>query len=654
MAVTGVFQADFSNFTSAVDAAEVKFKTFEQSSGKVEMALSRVTNSLSGTKLIQDATLMVEAVDRVGGVSKLTEKELARVAAQATEAAAKMVAMGIDVPPGLARIAAETKQVAVAAVGAGEKTSIFGASFARLTSAFAAASLIDRAVGSLVGWAGEAFASAAATADLAEKTGLSTDEIQRMAFVADQTGSSVDAFTTASFKLGIALATGNDSAKSAVEALGLSFESLKAARPEEQFNLVMTALGNLSSEQERARLGTVLFGKGFADLAAAAAQGYGEMAAGAVLMSKETIAAADAFDDSWGTAKLTLKALIGETLLFSAEPFIKAAQAMGLMVEQTKKARGDIELTAEAYTDWAGKLAAATVKVDSLTRAQIQQIDIARMMGASAEELLHDFGLTAEAVTVLDQRLRKEADAARDGERAHKALEKGMIDVSNSGRIMGSVIDGIVTATGEAIHRDEIWRSGLTFTTEVIEKQTRAIDEQASAVGVLSENKKKASQDDLTTKSFTTDIKQLTASQLAVFRGGSTGDAGIWKELDRRELEYDPDRKARSYEDLVRMQTEQYLLFQLRMWAAGKTRPAGDTPGFASGVTNFAGGIARVHAGETLVNLPRGTDVIPAGRSGGGGITLNFQVNGTAADTARQIKDIIMRELKMTRQFSTA
>lgn len=35
-------------------------------------------------------------------------------------------------------------------------------------------------------------------------------------------------------------------------------------------------------------------------------------------------------------------------------------------------------------------------------------------------------------------------------------------------------------------------------------------------------------------------------------------------------------------------------------------------PGFSSGVTNFGGGLAYVHAGEVLANLPSGTDVIPA------------------------------------------
>ncbi|WP_312595492.1 hypothetical protein [Brevundimonas sp.] len=38
----------------------------------------------------------------------------------------------------------------------------------------------------------------------------------------------------------------------------------------------------------------------------------------------------------------------------------------------------------------------------------------------------------------------------------------------------------------------------------------------------------------------------------------------------------------------------------------------GKIPGFSSGIENFGGGLAYVHAGEVLANLPKGTDVIPA------------------------------------------
>lgn len=53
-----------------------------------------------------------------------------------------------------------------------------------------------------------------------------------------------------------------------------------------------------------------------------------------------------------------------------------------------------------------------------------------------------------------------------------------------------------------------------------------------------------------------------------------------------------------------------------------------DIPGFANGVTNFDGGLAVVgERGPELVNLPRGSDVIPAGRTrdmlkGGSGVSI--------------------------------
>ena len=49
----------------------------------------------------------------------------------------------------------------------------------------------------------------------------------------------------------------------------------------------------------------------------------------------------------------------------------------------------------------------------------------------------------------------------------------------------------------------------------------------------------------------------------------------------------------------------------------------GKIPGFAGGVQNFSGGLAKVHEGEVITNLPRGTNVIPAG-AGDGGVNIIF------------------------------
>ncbi len=55
--------------------------------------------------------------------------------------------------------------------------------------------------------------------------------------------------------------------------------------------------------------------------------------------------------------------------------------------------------------------------------------------------------------------------------------------------------------------------------------------------------------------------------------------------------------------------------------------------GYADGVTDFQGGLAYVHAGELLVNMPKGTDVIPKNqvdRMGGGQTNINISVNAGA------------------------
>src|SRR5262245_54365477 len=98
MALTGKLVADFASFYDAVNQAQVELKSFQGDANKVGDALTRMANSFSGKKIIQDATLMVQAVEKIGGVSKLTERELQRLASTAQEAVAKMRALGIDVP----------------------------------------------------------------------------------------------------------------------------------------------------------------------------------------------------------------------------------------------------------------------------------------------------------------------------------------------------------------------------------------------------------------------------------------------------------------------------------------------------------------------------------------------------------------------------
>ncbi|KKM27839.1 hypothetical protein LCGC14_1570660, partial [marine sediment metagenome] len=77
--------------------------------------------------------------------------------------------------------------------------------------------------------------------------------------------------------------------------------------------------------------------------------------------------------------------------------------------------------------------------------------------------------------------------------------------------------------------------------------------------------------------------------------------------------------------------------------------PGPRIPGFQKGGTVMVG-----EGGPEIVRLPLGSTVFPSGVSpppAGDNISLVFNVNGTGRDAAQQIKRIIMRELKVIRQF---
>jgi len=82
-------------------------------------------------------------------------------------------------------------------------------------------------------------------------------------------------------------------------------------------------------------------------------------------------------------------------------------------------------------------------------------------------------------------------------------------------------------------------------------------------------------------------------------------------------------------------------------------------PGFASGVTNFSGGWAVVgEQGPELVNLPKGSDVIPNGKttdilsSQGGGQTNNFYISGAGNPqaVAQAVIQILSRQNNLASQ----
>jgi hypothetical protein len=182
--INATFRADFSSFIDACDKAEIALVDMSKGASKVESSLNKMVDSFSGRKLIQDAVLMERAIENVGGVTKLTAKELETAGPKAAEAAEKMRRMGMDVPPGLQKIADTTKVSTDRFQGMKSMVTDVAAGLAAMFTIRAATGLVKDVVN-----------TASALQDLSNQTHVDVEEIQILAGAMSEFG--VDAETLA-------------------------------------------------------------------------------------------------------------------------------------------------------------------------------------------------------------------------------------------------------------------------------------------------------------------------------------------------------------------------------------------------------------------------------------------------------------------------
>ena len=234
----GIFEADFAPFTAAVAQASATLKSFEADGAKVETRLTNLTNSLTGVKIAQQATLAAEAVTRLGesggltaGILKLTDAELARVGATAIEAQAKFAALGQTAPAAIQQLAKAATDLADKQKEGASRADEFGAAIGGMVTKFftveAAVELFKQALD----FTKEAIDDAAALEDLSRATGITTDGLQRLGYVGVESGVDLDTMARGVEQLSSKLAHGDKNATEAVEALGLSVKNLIAAGP---------------------------------------------------------------------------------------------------------------------------------------------------------------------------------------------------------------------------------------------------------------------------------------------------------------------------------------------------------------------------------------------------------------------------------------
>ena len=307
MAVTARFLADFSSFNQAVDKAEAKLTDFTAGASKVEKALARMTDRFSGRRVLQEATLMEKAVDAIGGTSKLTATELQRVGATASEAIAKLKALGSEVPAGLQRIADE-------ATKAGKASGGFAAQLSSINGLLGGLG-VGLSVGAVVGFGKAILNDADALIKMRDRTGISIEGLQRLQVAGDDAGNTIDDMSSAINQFQNRLASGDKSAVSALDKLGVSLEDIQRMAPDQQFMAISEALRNVSDPAQQVAMAMDLFGRTGAQVLPTLKRGFDDVKDAAVGMSTETAERLDQLGDG-------LQALVRKTKGYTAEAFV--------------------------------------------------------------------------------------------------------------------------------------------------------------------------------------------------------------------------------------------------------------------------------------------------------------------------------------------
>lgn len=303
MAITAHFSADFADFFAKVLTAETQLEGLTRTSANVGASLQRMVDQFSGTRLIQQATLTAEAIERIGGASKLTAEELQRAATLAQAAVDKMQLTGQQVPrmvKDLAELKTTTQQLGTTA------TSVFPSIAGYLAGMFTTTALL--AFGKSVLDFGNNIEK------LANQTGMSYGQIQKLQYIAGQTGTSLDAMTNASQNLTEALGRGDSGVNGGVQRLGFHLDELRKMDPYDRMVALAGAIQSIEDPLRRAAAAREVFGKDWKELLPAILAGMQQVGDAAPVMSDRSIKAINTLNNAWSTFVTGLKVAAGEAI----------------------------------------------------------------------------------------------------------------------------------------------------------------------------------------------------------------------------------------------------------------------------------------------------------------------------------------------------
>lgn len=309
--------------------------------------------------------------------------------------------------------------------------------------------------------------------------------------------------------------------------------------------------------------------------------------------------------------------------------FIEGEQRKLAVVLESLKLQG--KLTDEMYD-------AQMAKFDALIEAEISKRNEANDQSRDFYEKLVNDAQAAYDLIMQDSTRYTDAEV-RESRRLLEERKRDLehwTSVANSAmQEQTAVVIEETTKQGEAVaNLGSIWEQTVGRAIEESKQMVRTLGGEIITAGEYADRQRAGG---------TMDIQPLTKTELNHLRGNGGDEAlkQLLSQLEDRQGTYAPKSK----EQYLGMINDQVLLSQLRMYFNDEsTRPMSEIPGFRNGgYGDFGDGTLAMLHGEEYI--------IPADKMSGGNVTNTFYVNGTGQDVARVVSDVLMQQLKSTRQF---
>jgi hypothetical protein len=533
-------------------------------------------------------------------------------------------------------------------------------------------------VAGLMNFGREILAAGDTIQKMADQTGLGTAEVQKFMYIAGQSGTSIESLVGAVQNLQQRIGDENSGAAGAMAKLGIQSEKFNKLDTYEQMTTLGDAIKNIKDPTEQASAAAAVFGKNWKEILPAIKSGMKEVGEQAPIMADEVVKATDRIGDAQTRAKQ-------QAIVWGAET-VTAIEAVGF-----------------AFGDWMSRfnpehLGVATSEILKMQAALNDPDGLQAALGKIKPVTMEVGDALTALGTLGPKQLAKIKLAEMDlTEAAEKSIEVNKQRVKDEEAAWKIEEDSIATSTALW---NEHYRTVRDESATTVEQQKNAVhdwfDDQVAKIDYTAENWK-----NLYDALEVTAKDRLNAIDAALARtkdvAVETGDAAVsafteWNEsimsvtraLDgaiksEKELHAERERGNSTQFDLSTESGRAAVPEGIRVWlhdgyslaqAAqidflmrwGLPINANDplfaqkgprVPGFASGVENFAGGLALVgERGPELVNLPGGSDVIPMGR--GGGMVNNFYLIDNSENLARKTAQMILAAMKRGKQLGMA